>query len=1001
MLVAILGLLPFSGHSQYFRTNKALDPAEIPLLLNKLGAKKPDKSYVMTLLRSSSIYIYRPGDETTHLDSAYLLAMRARDISKTINYRPGYNEALLLIAAVHIDRGHWQQANDMTRLTTDTTRVKLLSALCDYYWFGVSMKWDTLNARRIDTAVILGRQAFHGSLATKRRDLISLATKSVIEVANTLLMEKKTFQADKLVTEILSYSNYIPQAERSGLLEQQSKVKAEKYAFYRSTSPFVNNKPANLEELQNLLRLAETYLHRQAEHREDLDQSLFYILKAISRNKTIKNNKVDQQAKALWAEVYLEKRNIPAALQLMSQTNGIFRIKTLSIFADHYIFDAKYDISLRKQKLDSATIFSRRALDLSITLKDSVQIKKHMARIIEICGHYRFDQNLKAAEQLYSHLQVLSLREKQIPKVKVFFELGAVNFQKADYNKAVFYALQAEKYIDNQTTVEHLGSLYFLFGMIYTETLNYNQANAYFSKVISQPEKFGPAISLYNALNYYCASLIKSGQKEKVLRIIQSVNNRYPPKGDPDLRLYYWSLADYYKEQKEHDRAEKYYLMALVKSQGTVDNYISNEKLGQFYLRKGNYTKAWAYLKEAESGFVVAHAAYKVSVYRLLAETEYGRGNYKSAMDYMLKQQTASDSIFNAGKEKHMQELAFQYQTQKKEADLKIKEATIKSLNQQALLLTQKTILLDQAAGIQQIKLNQARLIADKKESDNKLQKKNIQFLHQNARLQQRELQQAKRIRNITIVVIASFILIVVLLYRQSVQKQRSGELILQKNQMLEKLLQEKEWLLKEVHHRVKNNLQTVISLLESQAAYLKDDALKAMEQCQHRIYVMSLIHQKLYQSEEVKTINMPLYISEFIGYLSDSFDVSSKIRFEQHVQEIELSIAQSIPLALIINEAVTNSIKYAFPGEKIGVITLELTETDGKVRLVISDNGIGIPATSQLKPNSTLGLKLIKGLCQDLESTFEMENTNGTLITIEFAHQEIKDEELLETLHT
>ena len=107
------------------------------------------------------------------------------------------------------------------------------------------------------------------------------------------------------------------------------------------------------------------------------------------------------------------------------------------------------------------------------------------------------------------------------------------------------------------------------------------------------------------------------------------------------------------------------------------------------------------------------------------------------------------------------------------------------------------------------------------------------------------------------------------------------NHLINQKNLELEFLVEEKEWLLKEVHHRVKNNLQTIICLLESQAAYLENDALKAIETSQNRIYTMSLIHQKLYQSENIQTIDMALYISELIQYLKDSFNIASyKVSF-------------------------------------------------------------------------------------------------------------------------
>lgn len=147
----------------------------------------------------------------------------------------------------------------------------------------------------------------------------------------------------------------------------------------------------------------------------------------------------------------------------------------------------------------------------------------------------------------------------------------------------------------------------------------------------------------------------------------------------------------------------------------------------------------------------------------------------------------------------------------------------------------------------------------------------------------------------------------------------------------------------------------------------------------------MSLIHQKLYQSEEVKTICMPLYISEFVGYLSDSFQVGQRIRFEQQIDDFELSVAQAVPLALIINEAVTNAIKYAFRDGQYGIINLSLQSISDRVYMCVSDNGIGIPDVQLNNTSRTLGLKLMKGLCRDLNAEILIENTNGTAISLDF----------------
>ncbi|HJY13883.1 MAG TPA: sensor histidine kinase, partial [Flavobacterium sp.] len=149
---------------------------------------------------------------------------------------------------------------------------------------------------------------------------------------------------------------------------------------------------------------------------------------------------------------------------------------------------------------------------------------------------------------------------------------------------------------------------------------------------------------------------------------------------------------------------------------------------------------------------------------------------------------------------------------------------------------------------------------------------------------------------------------------------------------------------MKEIHHRVKNNLQTVISLLNSQSAYLDNDmALSAIKNSQHRIHSMSLIHQKLYNAENISTINMPNYIKELVEYLKESFNTGQRIRFEINVAPLELDVAQAVPLGLILNEAITNSIKYAFPDDRNGMVYIKLESTaDKRYLLAISDNGIG-----------------------------------------------------------
>jgi two-component sensor histidine kinase len=216
-----------------------------------------------------------------------------------------------------------------------------------------------------------------------------------------------------------------------------------------------------------------------------------------------------------------------------------------------------------------------------------------------------------------------------------------------------------------------------------------------------------------------------------------------------------------------------------------------------------------------------------------------------------------------------------------------------------------------------------------------------------------------------------------------------------QKNAMIEtqndnqeRLLKEKEWLIKEVQHRVKNNLQMVTSLLYSQSVYLEDDAaIQAIKDSLRRMQAMSLIHQKLYQDNDTSTISMPEYINDLVKYLHESFDADNHIVFEQSIVPVALDVSQVIPLGLIFTESIVNAIKYAFLQGQQGIVRLWLGH-DGPEHLLlkISDNGMGLPAGIDAKEHNSFGLDLIQGLSKQLKGSFRIENNNGVHITVRFA---------------
>ncbi len=266
---------------------------------------------------------------------------------------------------------------------------------------------------------------------------------------------------------------------------------------------------------------------------------------------------------------------------------------------------------------------------------------------------------------------------------------------------------------------------------------------------------------------------------------------------------------------------------------------------------------------------------------------------------------------------------------------------------------------------------------------------KDFRLLEGKQKLTQVELHHSKAIRNWIIAGAGMLLIIAGLFYRQALVRKRNNKIVKTKNGQLQHLVAEKEWLLKEIHHRVKNNLQIVMSLLNSQSAYIDNEpALTAIHDSQHRVHAMSLIHQKLYGSENVSTIDMSSYIRELTSYLGDSFNSGQRIRFELAIEPLEMDVSQAVPLGLILNEAITNSIKYAFPNDRSGVISISLSTTSpNQYLLVISDNGVGMPQQFNSKKAGSLGMSLMEGLSEDLDGRFSIENKNGTTIKISFAH--------------
>ncbi len=198
--------------------------------------------------------------------------------------------------------------------------------------------------------------------------------------------------------------------------------------------------------------------------------------------------------------------------------------------------------------------------------------------------------------------------------------------------------------------------------------------------------------------------------------------------------------------------------------------------------------------------------------------------------------------------------------------------------------------------------------------------------------------------------------------------------------------LLEKEVLLKEIHHRVKNNLQIISSLLNIQSHHVKDpQALEAFRESMNRVKSMAILHEKLYRSENLARIDFLEYVKSLVAGLARTVRFNTKVGFEYAIEPISLSIDVAVPCGLIVNELISNSLKHAFPGGRTGCIHIGLHKENDKFLLSLSDDGVGFPKHLDFMHTDTMGIRLVVMLVEQLRGTIELSRDGGTSFTIRF----------------
>ncbi|WP_242675453.1 tetratricopeptide repeat-containing sensor histidine kinase [Niastella koreensis] len=564
------------------------------------------------------------------------------------------------------------------------------------------------------------------------------------------------------------------------------------------------------------------------------------------------------------------------------------------------------------------------------------------ARTILAGFHYNFGKSNLTESEL---LRALELYNK-IGSTKVsdvYYSLSYVNRYRGAYEKSLLYATKCVENAERNNDTTSLDNYYGELALVYDELSRPEESCHWYRKTLEKrSEQKQDGTSVLQTATFLIRQLIKLKKNREALALMDSLLVVYPPKNLREKSAVAQNYAYCFDALKRYPEAEQNYIscLAYCRKAGFDNETISigNMDLGRFYLQHGQFKKAKTYLDTAVTIMGADRVIDQRELFKMRFTADSALGNYSAAIKNLQYYQFLNDSIYNERKSRQIEELTVQYETQKKE--------------------------------------------------------QNIRLLENEKQLQQNELAKEQNTKRWIVGAVLLLIAIVGLLVNYSRLKQRTNQelqvqqiQIEKKNNSLQQLVAEKEWLVREIHHRVKNNFHMVMGLLHTQAAYLQsEEAIQAVTESSQRIQAMSLVHQKLYQSDNLSAINMTGYIHELIDYLKDSFHTGNTIRFNLQIDPVTFTVSYCVPVGLIVNEAVTNAIKHAFPDKQEGVIDISLKSLgDEHFLLSIKDNGVGLPATFNAASQTTMGMRLMRGLSDDLDAVFQIHNNNGTQITLDF----------------
>ncbi len=508
--------------------------------------------------------------------------------------------------------------------------------------------------------------------------------------------------------------------------------------------------------------------------------------------------------------------------------------------------------------------------------------------------------------------------------------IGLIYSDQGNYPKALESYFSSLKVFETMKNTKGVTKCYNNIGVVYFRQGNYDDALKNHFAALKLREEMkdtkGIGSSKTNIGNIY----VNQKKYEDALKMYTEALELYRElKDDDGIGMSYNNIGIICDYKNDYTEALKNYYAALKinEQEGDIDGLaISHINLGQIHLKLGKVKEAETYLTKALAfSKEVGDKEWMMQSYGGLASIDSIRGNYKSAFDNYKLYAIYRDSMNNEESKQKSMQITMQYEFDKKEAATEFKH------NEEIVLL----------------------------EAENKLHSQQRLFL------------------------ILFIIVALVLLFfakRAYDNKKKIAEFMASENNR-------KEVLLQEVHHRINNNLQIISSLLTLQANSADDEKLTAyLKQSQNRIQSLSVLHELLYQSDSPLQINMNDYLNKVLDFHRDVLTtLKAKVEISMQVTNAIFPTKMAVPLALIVNELATNSIKYAFNDAENGKIVVSLEQIENKEWLLkVSDTGMGLPEDTNFRKDS-LGLRLVTIMTKQIKGTLTKYNKNGATFELRF----------------